>query len=78
MLKILFILGVFAIVMGTTYYVFTTLKLGHLLDLSVDTLAVWGSFIVVGVVVLVLCGDGVIGHKEIVGALERFLDWLHR
>jgi hypothetical protein len=37
----------------------------------------YGSVVLLAIIVLVLCGDGVIGHREIVGALQRFLDWLH-
>jgi hypothetical protein len=77
MLKVLFIIGVFGIVVGTIYFVFSSLKLGKTLDRTIEMIAMYGSVVLVAIIVLVLCGDSVIGHQEIVGALQRFLDWLH-
>jgi hypothetical protein len=77
MLKVLFIIGVFGIVVGTIYFVFSSLKLGKTLDRTIEVIAMYGSVVLLAIIVLVLCGDGVIGHREIVGALQRFLDWLH-
>jgi hypothetical protein len=77
MLKVLFIISVFGIVVGTIYFVFSSLKLGKTLDRTIEVIAKYGSIVVLAIIVLVLCSDSVIGHREIVGALERFLDWLH-
>jgi hypothetical protein len=77
MLKVVFLIGVFGIVVGTIYLVCTSLKLVKSLDRAIEMIAVCGSAILLVVVVLVLCGDHVIGYREVVGALQRFLDWLH-
>ena len=77
MFKALFLIAVFGIVTGTMYFVFRSLRLGYQLDRLIEVFMICGSVVLLGVILLVLCGDSVIGHREIVDGLERFLDWLH-
>jgi hypothetical protein len=77
MFKLLFLIGAFGIVTGTVYAVSRSLNLGHGLERGIEIMAVCGSVAVLVVIALLLCGDSVYGHREIVGLLERFLYWLH-